>query len=200
MSLFDDTTLGYRNFLYQSTFSSCIIIIMSRKSDFRNENDSRLKLLYLYRILEQYTDAEHPLTTGQIRDLMKEKHGIYMHRTSVYYSFELLKAAGIDLQCVRSRSNLYYVESRKFEIPEIRMLIDAVESSRFMTENQSKVLTDKLMTLTSETGADKLKRNLHVTGRVKTENRQVFYIVDAINEAINNGKKISFQYTDYWKI
>ena len=125
---------------------------MAKRSDFQNENDGRLRLLYLYRILEQYTDAEHPMTTGQIRELMKERHGIYMHRTTVYYDIELLKTSGIDVRYVRSRSNKYYIESRKFEIPEIRMLLDAVESSRFLTEAQSRSLSDKLMTLTSETG------------------------------------------------
>ena len=120
-----------------------------------------------------------------------------MHRTTVYNDIELLKKAGVYINCYRARANEYYLESRKFELPELKLLIDAVESSRFMTESQSKNLTEKLITLTSDTNAGKLKRNLHVPGRVKSENKQIFYIVDSINEAINDGKRISFQYIDY---
>jgi predicted DNA-binding transcriptional regulator YafY len=101
------------------------------------------------------------------------------------------------INCYRARANEYYLEGRKFELPELKLLIDAVESSRFMTESQSKSLTEKLITLTSDTNAGKFKRNLHVPGRVKSENKQIFYIVDSINEAINSGKRISFQYIDY---
>lgn len=169
----------------------------NRKSEALNENDTRLRLFYLYRLLEQHTDEEHPKTTNQLRDLMEKEHGIAMHRTTVYNDIELLKKAGVYINCYRARANEYYLESRKFELPELKLLIDAVESSRFMTESQSKSLTEKLITLTSDTNAGKLKRNLHVPGRVKAENKQIFYIVDAINEAINSGRRIAFQYIDY---
>lgn len=161
------------------------------------ENNIHLRLLYLYRLLEQYTDEDHRLTTNQLRDLMEKKHRVTMHRSTVYKDIELLKNAGVDISCHRTRANEYYLESRKFEISELKLLIDAVESSRFMTESQSQKLTEKLSTLTSETNAGKLKRNLHVPGRVKSENHQIFYIVDAINEAINSNRRISFQYIDY---
>ena len=161
------------------------------------ENDARLRLFYLYRLLEQYTDEEHPKTTNELRKLMEEKYGITMHRTTMYSDIDLLKAAGVEIHSIRSRANEYYLESRKFEIPELKLLIDAVESARFMTEEQSRRLVEKLITLTSETNADSLKRNLHVTGRVKAPNKQIFYIIDAVNEAINQGRRISFQYIDY---
>ena len=161
------------------------------------ENDARLRLFYLYRILEQYTDEGHPLTTNQLRRLMEEKHGIAMHRTTLYNDIELLGKAGVDIHCYRAKANQYYLESRKFEIAELKLLIDAVESSRFMTEEQSRKLVSKLITLTSTANADKLKRNLYVSGRVKAANKHTFYIVDAINEAINQGRQISFQYIDY---
>lgn len=161
------------------------------------KSDKGLRLFYLYRLLEQHTDETHPLTTNQLRDLMEKEHGIAMHRTTVYNDIALLEKAGVYIHCYRARANQYYLESRRFELPELKLLIDAVESSRFMTESQSKSLTDKLITLTSDTNAGKLKRNLHVPGRVKAENKQIFYIVDAINEAINSGRRISFQYIDY---
>lgn len=162
-----------------------------------NKSDHGIRLFYLYRLLEQHTDEDHPLTTNQLRDLMEKEHGIAMHRTTVYNDIALLQKAGVYIHCYRARANQYYLETRKFELSELKLLIDAVESSRFMTEDQSKKLTEKLITLTSDTNAGKLKRNLHVPGRVKAENTQIFYIVDAINEAINSGKRISFQYTDY---
>lgn len=169
----------------------------NRKGETINENDVRLRLFYLNRLLEEFTDETHPLTTNELRALMEEKHGITMHRTTVASDIELLGKAGVYIHCRRARANQYYMESRKFEIPELKLLIDAVESSRFMTEKQSKCLTEKLATLTSSTSAGQLKRNVHVSNRVKSENRQIFYIVDAINEAINTGKRISFQYIDY---
>lgn len=162
-----------------------------------SSSDKGLRLFYLYRLLEQHTDEEHPKTTNQLRDLMEKEHGIVMHRTTVYNDIALLEKAGVYIHCYRARANQYYLESRKFELPELKLLIDAVESSRFMTESQSKNLTEKLITLTSDTNAGKLKRNLHVPGRVKSENKQIFYIVDSINEAINTRKRISFQYIDY---
>ena len=162
-----------------------------------DENTIRLRIFYLYRIFEQRTDEDHPLTTPEIRDIMMKEHGIYMHRTTVYYDVERLKAAGVDIRCIRSSANKYYLENRKFEIAELKLLIDAVESSRFITETQSNKLTEKLLTLASESSSEKLKRNLHVAGRVKAGNRQIFYIVDAINEAINTGRRISFKYFDY---
>lgn len=162
-----------------------------------SEHDIRLRIFYLYQLLLQHTDEDHPLTTNELRALMEKEHGIAMHRTTVASDIELLKAAGVYVHSYRARANQYYLESRKFEISELKLLIDAVESSRFMTERQSKKLVEKLATLTSDASAGKLKRNLHVSGRVKAENKQIFYIVDAINEAINEGKRISFQYIDY---
>ncbi len=168
-----------------------------KKESFFKKNDTRLRLFYLYRLLEQYTDEDHPKTTNQLRNLMEKKHSIAMHRTTVYNDIKLLERAGVYIHCYRARANQYYLESRNFEIPDLKLLIDAVESSRFMTEDQSKRLINKLITLTSETNAGKLKRNLHVPGRVKAEDKQIFYIIDAINEAINSSRRISFQYIDY---
>ena len=167
------------------------------KTDKQHESEQGLRLFYLYRLLEQHTDEEHPLTTNQLRDLMEKEHGIAMHRTTVYNDISLLEKAGVYIHCYRARANQYYLEGRKFELPELKLLIDAVKSSRFMTEGQSQKLVDKLVTLTSDTNAGKLKRNLHVPGCVKAENKQIFYIIGAINEAINAGRRISFQYIDY---
>ncbi len=162
-----------------------------------NWNDIRLRVLYMYQLLQKHTDAEHQLTTNQIRSIMEKEHGITMHRTTVPGDIEILKAAGFDVHARRSRQNKYYLENSSFELPELKILIDAVESSKFITEKKSRLLVEKLLKLTSETGAEKLKRNLHTSGRVRSANEKGYYIVDAINEAINGGKRISFFYTDY---
>ena len=162
-----------------------------------NRNDIRLRVLYMYQLLLQYTDAEHQLTTNQIRNLMEKEHGITMHRTTVPGDIEMLKAAGFEVHARRSRQNKYYLESSNFELPELKILIDAVESSKFITEKKSRRLVEKLLKLTSKTSAVKLKRNLHTSGRVRSANEKGYYIVDAINEAINAGKQISFFYTDF---
>ena len=151
----------------------------------------------MYQLLLQHTDAEHQLTTNQIRNIMEKEHGITMHRTTVPGDIEILKAAGFDVHARRSRQNKYYLENSQFELPELKILIDAVESSKFITEKKSRLLVDKLLKLTSEASAAKLKRNLHTSGRVRSANEKGYYIVDTINEAINTGKQISFFYTDF---
>ena len=162
-----------------------------------SRTEGRLRLLYLYRMLMQYTDENHPITTTQIQEKMEKEHGIYVHRTTIPGDIELLRAAGIEIFSWRSRQNKYYLEGRKFEIPELKILIDAVESSKFITEKKSRQLVAKLISLTSDTNAGKLKRTLHTSGRVKSENEKGYYIVDAVNEAINTKKQILFYYMDY---
>lgn len=165
--------------------------------DKNDENDGRLRLLYLYQLLLKQTDEEHPMSTNEIRRIMEEKHNIYMHRTTVPRDMELLKAAGIEVMRKRSRSWSYYLEDRTFSVAELKILIDAVQSSRFITEKKSKEMIDKLISLTSETNAQKLNRSLHVSRRSKSENEKGYYIVDAINDAIHQNVKISFLYHDF---
>ena len=158
--------------------------------------DQRLRILYLYQLLLRHTDPDHPLSTNQIREIMKKEHGIYMHRTTVPNDVALLQAAGIPIQARRSRVMLYHLEETRFELAELKILIDAVESSKFITEKKSRTLVEKLTSLTSEMNAQKLKRNLETAGRVRSGNEKGYYIVDAINEAINEKKQISLFYTD----
>ena len=172
-------------------------VAVAQAAEKLNRNDIRLRVLYMYQLLQKYTDVEHQLSTNQIRIIMEKEHGISMHRTTVPGDIEMLKAVGIDVHVRRSRQNRYYLENSYFELPELKILIDAVESSKFITEKKSHILVEKLMKLTSETSAAKLKRNLHTSGRVRSGNEKGYYIVDAINVAINIGKQISFYYTDY---
>lgn len=161
------------------------------------ENDTRLRILYLYQLLLSQTDEDHSLTTKQIMDKMEELHGIHMHRTTVPSDIALLKAAGFEIMAERKQAWNYYLSDRTFSLPEIKLLIDAVQSSKFITEKKSKDLIEKLISLTSETNAGKLKRTVHITGRAKSDNEKGYYIVDAINDAMNAGVKISIYYFDY---
>ena len=161
------------------------------------EDDNRIRVLYLYELLRKYTDEEHPMSSTEIRQRMKERFGVEIHRTTLPRDIEVLRAAGIEVMQERHKSLHYYLADRSFSIPELRILIDAVQSSKFITESKSRELIEKLMSLTSETSADKLRRTVHVTGKAKSDNEKGYYIVDAINEAINLGRKISFHYFDY---
>ena len=172
-------------------------IVKSQAQPTFEPDDQRLRVLYLYQILLRHTDPEHPLSTNQIRAIMEKEYGIYMHRTTVPIDVSLLQAAGVPIQARRSRVMLYHMEETRFELAELKILIDAVESSKFITEKKSRTLVEKLTSLTSERNAEKLKRNLETAGRVKSGNEKGYYIVDAINEAINTGKQISLFYTDF---
>lgn len=159
--------------------------------------ETKARVLYLLKILEQYSDEEHPLSTTELIAMLMEKYGISTHRITLKTDIETLQSFGIDIEVINSSQNKYYISSRQFEIPELKLLIDAVESSKFITEKKSEVLVSKLISLASEHQALQLKRNLHATDRVKPDNEMIYYIVDAINEAINTGKKISFFYYEY---
>lgn len=159
--------------------------------------ETKARVLYLLKILEQYSDEEHPLSTTELIAMLMEKYGISTHRITLKTDIETLQSFGIDIEVINSSQNKYYISSRQFEIPELKLLIDAVESSKFITEKKSEVLVSKLTSLVSDHQASQLKRNLHTTDRIKPDNELIYYIVDAINEAINTGKKISFYYYEY---
>ena len=162
-----------------------------------DDNDTRLRILYLYQLLLTQSDEDHPLSTKQITDKMEELHNIHVHRTTVPKDIALLKAAGFEIIAERKRAWEYYLAERTFSVPELKLLIDAVLSSKFITEKKSQALIDKLVSMASETNAGKLKRTVHITGRAKSYIEKGYYIIDAINDAMNAGVKISFLYFDY---
>ena len=161
------------------------------------QNETSLRVLYLYKILMRYSDVDHPLSTNQILQYFDSMYGIRMHRTTVSKYVELLCSSGIDVVEIRSRSKKYYVNDRTFDLPELKLLIDAVQASRFISAKKSEALVEKLTSLASEESKEELRRNLINTSKVKSENEKTYYIIDAINSAINSGKKISFYYTEY---
>ena len=161
------------------------------------DNDSKLRPLYLAKILYEQTDEEHYLTTVQLINILEEKYGISAHRQTIKSEIELLRKFGIEIEEVKSVQNRYNICSREFENSELKLLIDAVESAKFITARKSKELVAKLSSLAGDYGAEKLKRNVCCEGRIKSDNERIYIIVDTINEAINEGKKISFPYFQY---
>ena len=159
--------------------------------------ETKPRILYLKKILEERTDEENPLSTTQLINILNDEYGISAHRTTITKDITALQEFGMDIVTIHSTQSKYFVASRRFELPELKLLIDAVESSKFITKKKSDTLIDKIHTMTSVEQVAKLKRNNYVINRIKPDNEQIYYIIDAINEAINRGKQISFQYYDY---
>lgn len=161
------------------------------------ENESKIRFLSLCKLLYERSDEAHPLSTTQIIEILKNEYSISAHRTTISKDVDVLKEFGLDIGKIESTQNKYFVERRLFETSELKLLIDAVESSKFITDSKSKELVNKLTQMTSSEKAGDIKRNLLAEDRIRPENESIYGIVDAINEAINSGKKISFQYFQY---
>lgn len=161
------------------------------------ENNTKSRLLYVLKLLEQYSDEEHPLTTADLLSMLMDKYGISTHRITLKTDIETLQSFGIDIEVINSSQNKYYISNRLFELPELKLLIDAVESSKFITASKSKELVQKICSQTSESKRAALVRNVSCEGRIKPGNEKIYYIVDCINEAINRNKKISLYYFKY---
>lgn len=159
--------------------------------------DAKLRPIYLIKILKERTDEEHFLSTAQLCKILKDEYGMDTHRTTIKSDVEMLQQAGIGIQATRSTQNLYNFIEREFDDAELKLLIDAVESAKFISKAKSDQLVAKLTELAGMNKARELKRNLVVDGRYKADNEHIFYIVDAINRAINLKKKICFQMVEY---
>lgn len=142
------------------------------------------------------TDTEHTLT---VPEMIKElnKYGISAERKSIYSDIESLKTFGIDILCRKSKTYDYYIANRSFELAELKLLADAVASSKFITEKKSRELIKKIGSLTSIYESKQLNRQVYVAGRVKTTNERIYYNVDLIHQAIGISKQISFKYFEY---
>ena len=161
------------------------------------DNEAKLRPLYLAKILYEQTDEEHFLTTAQLMQILEEQYGIRSHRQTIKAEIELLRQFGLEIEEVKSTQNRYNLFGRRFDAPELKLLMDAVESSKFITAAKSKDLVEKLSTLASCYTAATIKRNVSCEGRIKPGNEKIYFIVDQINTAINENKKISFHYFQY---
>lgn len=161
------------------------------------ENEGKLRLLYTYKLLYELSDEEHPLSTNQLIELLRDRYGIPTHRMTLASDIQALQDYGADICKIGSSQNMYFIASRDFDLPELKLLMDAVASSKFITEKKSQELMKKLSGLASVNQAASLKRNLSAEGRLKQGNEKIYYIMDAVNEAINRSLKISFKYFQY---
>lgn len=156
----------------------------------------KLKLLYLKDYLLKYSDENHPVS---VQDMIAhlQSHGISAERKSIYADIDALQEYGLDIQMVKSKSTGYFVADRDFQLPEVRLLVDAVQSSKFITRSKTLALIGKIENLASVHEGKTLHRQVVVQNRVKSMNESVYYNVDLISEAINKGVKLRFKYFDY---
>jgi predicted DNA-binding transcriptional regulator YafY len=158
--------------------------------------NKKLKLLYLARFMAEQTDEQHPKTVQDMIDHLAG-YGISAERKSIYDDLELLGVYGMDIQSVKSKSYGYFLGEREFQLPELKLLIDVVQASPFLTKSKSMELIDKLEKLTSQPQANQLRRQVYVMNRVRTINERLYYTVDGVNAAINANRKVSFRYFDW---
>ncbi len=153
----------------------------------KNANQ-KLKLLYLARILEEESDEGHPLTVSDLITALAHS-GIPAERKSIYDDIDALSQFGYDIITARSRGNTYYLGERRFQAPELKLLVDAVQSAKFISESKSRALIKKICGLASRHEGGLMQRQVHVHGRAKTQSERTYYNVDSIQTAIADIKK-----------
>lgn len=157
-------------------------------------SNQKFKLYRLAEIMLEKTDDEHYITMSEIKESLEE-YGITADRKSLYADLKDLEVLGIEVEGEPVKNKYHYhVINRPFELPELKLLVDAIQSSKFITEKKSNTLIRKLEKLVSKYDAQKLQRQVYVSGRIKTMNESIYYSVDAIHNAITENKKIKFQY------
>lgn len=158
--------------------------------------DQKLKILYLIKLFSEETDEQHTVTMSGIIDYLASK-GISAERKSIYSDLDALDVMGYEIINRREAPSGYYLASRDFELAELKLLVDAVQSSKFITEKKSMLLIKKIEKLTSRHEGRKLQVQVYVANRVKTDNESILYNIDYIHEAIAANRKIEFQYGEW---
>ena len=158
--------------------------------------NQKLKLLYLARYLMQHSDEEHPVSTAQIIEELA-RNDISAERKSIYDDIEALRNFGVDIIQVKGKNGGYYIGERDFELPELKLLVDSVQSSKFITQDKTYKLIKKIESLASVYDGQLLQRQVFVSNRVKSMNESIYYTVDVISDAITQNKKIRYQYFEY---
>lgn len=158
--------------------------------------NQKIKILYLMRVFLERTDEEHPMSVKELIIYLNSL-GISAERKTVYDDIETLRNFGMDILNRREQPAGFYLASRKFELPELKLLVDAVQSSRFITSGKSRQLIGKLESLASVHEARQLRRQVFVQNRVRTMNESVYYSIDEIQRALTEDQQISFQYCEW---
>ena len=160
-------------------------------------DNQKLKIFYILDYLKQYSHQNHPVRAAELLSMLERQHNIPCDRKTVYSDITALQDYGVDIVSVPGKNGGYYIASRNFELPELKLLIDAVLSSRFLTEKKSRELIEKLCRECSVHDALLMRRDVLVSGRVKSMNETIYYNVDTIQEAIGQNKQIAFRYFDW---
>ncbi|MBE6979387.1 MAG: transcriptional regulator [Ruminococcaceae bacterium] len=160
-------------------------------------DNQKLKIFYILDYLQRNSHADHPVRATELIQMLQHQHNILCERKTVYSDIAALQDYGVDIVSVPGKNGGYYIASRNFELPELKLLIDAVQSSRFLTEKKSRELIEKLCKECSVHEAKLVRRDVLVSGRVKSMNETIYYNVDSIQEAIGQNRQISFRYFDW---
>ena len=160
-------------------------------------DNQKLKILYILDYLQKNSHEGKPVRAAELIAMLDRQHNIRCDRKTVYSDIAALMEYGVDIITKPGKNGGYYIASRNFELPELKLLIDAVQSSRYLTEKKSRELIEKLCNQCNEHDASLMKRNVLVSGRVKSMNETIYYNVDTIQEAISRNKQIQFRYFDW---
>ena len=160
-------------------------------------DNQKLKIFYIWDYLKQHSHEDHPVRAAELLSMLERQHNIVCDRKTVYSDIAALQDYGVDIVSIPGKNGGYYLASRNFELPELKLLIDAVQSSRFLTEKKSRELIEKLCRECSIYDAQLMRRDVVVSGRVKSMNETIYYNVDAIQEAISQNRQITFRYFDW---
>ena len=160
-------------------------------------DNQKLKIFYILDYLQKNSHQEHPVRAAELLSMLEHQHNIVCDRKTVYSDIAALQDYGVDIVSIPGKNGGYYIASRNFEIPELKLLIDAVQSSRFLTEKKSRELIEKLCNQCSIHDARLMRRDVLVSGRVKSMNETIYYNVDAIQDAIADNRQITFRYFDF---
>ena len=160
-------------------------------------DNQKLKIFYILDYLQRNSHQDHPVRASELIAMLENKHHIACERKTIYSDIAALQDLGVDIVSIPGKNGGYYIASRNFELPELKLLIDAVQSSRFLTEKKSRELIEKLCNQCSVYDARLMRRDVLVSGRVKSMNETIYYNVDAIQEAIGQNVQIAFRYFDW---
>ena len=160
-------------------------------------DNQKLKIFYILDYLNQNSHENHPIRAAELIAMLQNQHNISCDRKTVYSDIAALQDYGVDIVSVPGKNGGYFIQQRNFELPELKLLIDAVQSSRFLTEKKSRELIEKLCRECSVHDARLMRRDVLVSGRVKSMNETIYYSVDTIQEAIAQNRQIRFRYFDW---
>ena len=158
--------------------------------------NQKIRLLHIMRYLQDVSDEQHTVTLSDIADELN-KYDIICDRKSLYADIEALRRVGMDIVLTKGNRFGYFLANRKFELAELKLLVDAVQSAKFITAKKSTQLICKLVSLASIHEAKSLRRQVFIDGRIKAKNESIYYAIDRLHEAISKDRRVSFKYFEY---